>query len=205
MKKFLVTLFALPLLTLAAPVHADDDEPPSVDERMIANCIGPVQKRADNWSNTVVYVGPLIQRPWQASPHETRLTATVVYWYCPNGGNQWLVKPIFTDFCYTHIDPVHASANFNGVKFNPYYFDENEGSNPPDVDVPDAGQQECKKQSIALENRKWLEATDHPHWKVTAWIKLFSFPDHEHVFKWNDFDLKPLQPLNDPALGPWID
>lgn len=196
MKKILLALLLAmsPLaIVLTAPSPAN----------AVTGCNSQVQLRGDSWSENVGYWGPDFPsiRP---NFFVIRLTATTAYWICPNGSAATLVKPKWTEFCWSHIDPTHGSDNFTGVTFNPYYYDSNTVSNPPETKVADDGSvQNCKNYNIPEADERWLSLAQNARWKVTAWVNKFSFPDTEKVFNWGGNDYKPFVPPDDVALGDW--
>lgn len=196
-KKYLAALLlTLPCLALLSVVSA-----PTANA--VDGCTSKVQLRADSWSENVGYWGPDFPsiRP---NFFVIRLTATTGYWVCPNGSLPTKVKPLWTDFCWSHIKPTHGSDNFTGATFNPYYYDDNTITNPPGTKVDDdSSVQNCKKYNIPTSDEKWLSITQHARWNVVAWVNKFSFPDTEREFDWNGNNWKPFQPDDDVSLGPW--
>lgn len=177
---------------------------PAAPANAVPGCSSQVQLKADNWSENVGYNGPNPARPWQSDFFVVRLTATLAYWHCPNGTEQTLVKIKWADFCWSHIDPNHGSLNFDGAKFNPYYYDSNESTNPPETIVSDDGSvQNCKTQDVSLEDERWFEMQNIPKWKVTSWVRLSYSPDQERVFKHDGNEYKLIRPHYDVAIGDW--
>lgn len=196
-KKYLAAL----LLTLPLLVGFNVTTAPAANA--LAGCTSQVQLRADNWSENVGYWG-LNYPSRQPDFFVIRLTATTAYWYCPNGADPNKVKPVWADFCWSHITPSSGADNFTGASFNPYYYDNNEITNPPTTVVDDDGSaQNCRTYNIPAADEKWFEMQQNPRWKVTAWVKLYAWPDHERVFDWNGNSWKPFVPSDDVALSGW--
>lgn len=192
MRKILLSL--LLVVAMLMPVGLSTS-PAAADT---AGCAGRYKLKADNWVKDTYYTNFASRLP---DTRKIRLVATAGYWFCPNGTGVNKVKVKWVDFCYTHLE--NRAAIFDGVKFNPYFFDDNTDSNPPTTKVPnDYTVQNCKRYDITTE--KWLRMSQSPGWTVTSWIVLDLFPDEERVFRWGGSRIKYFHPQDDVSLTGWL-
>jgi hypothetical protein len=199
MKKYTCVGTAIAVLIWLNWFSADRAE--AAGDKGVDGCASKVVLKVDTWGENVGYWGVNIPHP-APDFYVIRLSATTGYWYCPNGRRPNKVKPLWVEYCYSHLNPTHGADNFNGAKFNPYFYDSNESFNPPTFNVGDDGTiQNCRRQ--VLSGEKWLETRQGARWKITSWVMLQAWPDHEKVFKWKGEEYKPFFPQGDINLGLW--
>lgn len=169
----------------------------------VEGCTSQVILKGDNWSNTVNWQEPSAGVP---SIKHIRLSATTGYWFCPNGDRVNKIKVLWVEFCWSHLDG--ESLWFDGVKFNPYYFDDNNETNPPQIKVNDDGTiQNCKNLDIAGSQEVWMGMGASPGWTVSSWIVRVGWPDAHWDFRTNmsntNSTVKYFHPAEDVNLGNW--
>lgn len=187
MTRFLAALVALvATITLGTTARAD----------AVEGCSSKVVLKAGSWSLDTYYQVP---KRWGIDLRDIRLTATTGYWYCPNGRKPDLVKPLWVEFCWSHMSRPHWT--FDGVKFNAYYADSVTTSDPPTIEVPDDGTvQNCVRQDVRTEIERWLRPEWNAGWSVTAFIIRIMQPDEDRPFS-PAFTF--FNPLSDVDLGDW--
>lgn len=172
----------------------------------VAGCSSHVQYRADTWATDYVYMA--VSR-WP-SPRKIRGTGTVVYLFCPNGAGVNKVKPMYINWCYSHLTDWQELW-FDGMKFNAYIADDNSDSNPPQARLRSDGTvQNCMKQNISAYEKTWLRMDESPFWTVSAWVVFSNMPDQHFDFRRGGFYAdgtarhKFFRPYEDPALSGWL-
>lgn len=196
-----MAVWMMALLSLLAPfmVTVSTTAPAQAD---IPGCTSKWRLMGDNWS----------ENRWYSDLdggtfYNIRLTATTGYTWCKPDDANGRVKPRWVDFCYSHLNSSRGGPLFNGVKFNPYFYDPNTVTNPPTTLVPNDGSvQNCVKYNIPAEDERWLSPIGQgwASWKVTAWVRLVDKEDLEVVFHDDSQDhSKNFWPWNDVTLGDW--
>lgn len=183
----LLVMMGITLLNPVAPAYA------------VAGCNSNVQDRgevrAENFFTQIESIDPIIPRFM-----DIRLTANIIYQWCPNGSGTNKLKPKRINWCWTILD--NKSIFFDGVKFNAYIFDDNEVVNPQEFKVGDDGTiQNCGLQDIALDREKWLEMPNSPGYTAQFFIVMIGQPDRFRQFE--NPRIKYFHPDNDVVLSGW--
>lgn len=194
MRKFLVTAIALMGLSPVAVSSPAQATP---------GCIGSQIDKVDAWSEVVGYS----YYTWPARLPQfakLRVTASTIYAYCPNGTWSSLVRVKGASYCYSWSEGYSPNGYFDGVKFNPFYFDDNEEVNPGEVKVNDDGSwQNCVDYWIPTENRRWFEMEHSPGWTMSGWVVVKYNPDTDIDWRIDGSSVKYFHPSTDPNVSGW--
>lgn len=167
----------------------------------VDGCGSNVQLRGDTWVHDSYWVEPLT-----GDRIDMRKTATLGYWYCPNGDRPNKIKEKWIDWCWTMPNNQNHTI-FDGVTYNAYSWDDKGiNVNPSSFKVGDDGtRQHCREQNIAADKEAWMVLNNGPQWKVNYTINRDMAVDLDGSFKLsNGSTVKSIVPSNDPALGDWF-
>jgi len=147
----------------------------------VVGCTGSVQQRAVSWTEKWGY--------WDSVPDspkfvEGNLTATLVYYWCPQAEKVDKVMPLNTTFCWNLTSNANSAYQFDGAKFNAYYADSNTTTNPDQIRVEDdATVQNCKTQQNSPQ--QWFRIDQGAFWSVSSWVVFILAPDSHIDFTSN--------------------
>lgn len=183
------------LVGMLAPLGA----PAPAQAHDMEGCGPRHRKFADNWPHDTAYrnLNGLGTR------YEIRLVATAIFWECPGWGENGARKPVALEACYTHTDEGRRAANFNGVLFDGFFYNDVRRIEVPSIRVPNDGTvQNCVEIGFGGDS-KWLGIPGYPRWKVTSWILLSDEQNQERVFIKDSSGLDHSSLYPQVALSDW--
>ena len=126
------------------------------------------------------------------------LIGNTYYDWCPDTNGPSKAKFRATNWCWTLRDDW--GWRFQGATFNGYYFDDvDRDANPPLIEIPDDGtRHQCKYQNY--NDSPWMLMSNHPGWKVSSWIHIAAYPDHQIDWTAGGDHIRNLDPVNDDTV-----
>lgn len=171
-----------------------------------AGCGGTQIDKVDVWSNRVTYLYYVFPDPFLPRSARLRISESVVYAFCPQGTAVDLVKVKMIDYCYSWTEGDEPDSYFQGVKYNPYFLDDNESVNPPQAFVENTNNddlQKCLTHTVPLTDRVWFEMSQEPRWRVSCWIAVALNNDKHHDMIYDGSTTKYFRPAEDNNVSGW--
>lgn len=140
---------------------------------------------------------------WGAPAKPMSLSATLVYRYCPTDAPATRKVQFIEEVTYCWHFPFGRPLGpdrFEGVSFNPYFYNNNgKAYNPGEKVVPDDGTlQNCKDQDLTSD--AWWYLNTLPTWEVYTEQDIALATDPTYEFNYDGHDWRRINPFSDDIL-----